>query len=146
MLDTWCSTELCHLYVRADTTMPWCKKGWLAGLLELRHRNSAYRMTWTASSARGLRPLVLPLLLSGSWSRAGWLWLPCLLARDQGGIPRFMWSYQDLQIIKAHFAENGLDVLPNAGINSSTIHAALSKENKRSWKRSWASSVLKTTH
>lgn len=40
---------------------------------------------------------------------------------------------------------NSLDVLPNAGINSSTIHAAFSKENKRSWKSFWASSVQKTT-
>lgn len=57
-----------------------------------------------------------------------------------------MWSYQDLWIIKAHFVASCLSVLPNAGINSSTIRAAFSKENKRSWKSSWASSVQKTTH
>lgn len=57
-----------------------------------------------------------------------------------------MWSYQDLWIIKAHFVASCLSVLPKAGINSSTIRAAFSKENKRSWKSSWASSVQKTTH
>lgn len=81
-------------------------------------------------------------------ARAGQAGCGCLrlLARDQGDTPRFMWSYQDLQIIKVRFVANGLDVLPNARINSSNMRAAFGKENKRSRKSSWASWVQSMTH
>lgn len=138
--------------MRADTTMPWCKKGWLACLLELRHLNSAYSLfwapvTWGQHPQQGDTGLLCShsSCLGATAGQAG-CGCSCLFARDQGDVPHFMWSNQDLWITKAHFVANSLDALPNAGINSSTIHAAFSKENKRSWKSSWANSVQKTTH